>query len=318
MADTLFQWPGGKSRMFKRIQSMMPQHKCYVEGFGGSGAVLLNKEPADVDVYNDLDSDLVHFFTVYREAPDRLIEWLHGVPYSYETYQEFGMAFYHWDEEDSDYEPPAPVLESSMVSSDDISHGHIQRAGIFFCLRYMQFGAKYQSKSGFGRSKVQNGAATFSNAKKRLKEFVGCFDSVTIENVSYEKLIDYYDSEDTFFYFDPPYIGTESYYLESDFSHDKFCDNLESIEGKWMVSYDEIPDRLEDYYISREKSTNFINSGVKGEGKETVETLITNYDPEEVRKWSNEDQTGLSSWGDKNTDDDGFLSDVIEEMEMGN
>jgi len=293
----------------------MPHHECYVEGFGGSGAVLLNKKNAKVDVYNDLDSDLVHFFTVYREAPERLVEWIEKVPYSYETYQEFGFAFYHWDEDDSEYEAPAPTLETSMPKQDDITHGHIQRAGIFFCLRYMQFGAKYQSKSGFGRSKVQNGAETFSNATKRLKDFAGCFDHVTIENVSYEKLIDYYDGENTLFYFDPPYIGTESYYLESDFSHDEFCDNLEKIEGKWIVSYDEIPERLEKYHVSQEKSTNFINSGVKGEGKETIESLVTNYDPDSVRKWSDNDQTGLSGWQDE-PDDNGFLSDALKEMEL--
>lgn len=293
MADTLFQYPGGKSGQFKRIQAMMPDHECFVEGFGGSGVVTLNKEPAEVDVYNDLDSDLVHFFTVFREANDRLVDWLEKVPYSYETYEDFVDAFYGEAGEDPNGELPAKPLTSTIVSSDDISRNHVKRAGIFFTLRYMQFGAKYQGRSGFGRSKVQNGAETFKNAVERLREFAGAWDHVTIENVSYEKLIDTYDSEDTLFYFDPPYIGTEGYYRESDFSHQKFCKDLERIDGYWIVSYDEIPEPLSKYHVSVEESTNFIDSGMKGEGKDTIETIVSNFDPDDVRKFTTSGQVGL-------------------------
>lgn len=309
MADTLFQYPGGKSGQFKRILGIMPHHECFVEGFGGSGTITLNKEPAGVDVYNDLDSEIVHFFIVYREAPERLCEWLEKVPYSYETYEDFVDAFYGPSNEEPNGRLPGHPLTDNLVGPDDIARNHIKRAGVFFTLRYMQFGAKYQGRSGFGRSKVQNGAETFGNAKKRLKEFAGCWDHVTVENVSYEKLISTYDGPDTLFYFDPPYIGTEDYYRESDFSHQEFVENLRDVEGYWIVSYDEIPEELEQYHVSREKSTNFIDSGVKGEGKETVETLVTNYDPEKVRKWSTAGQEGLSGWegdsGEGDVGDDG-------------
>lgn len=274
----------------------MPHHECFVEGFGGSGVVTLNKQPAEVDIYNDLDSELVHFFVVYREAGERLVDWLERVPYSYETYEDFVDAFYGPANEEPDGSLPGEPLTDNLATSDDIARNHVKRAGVFFFLRYSQFGAKYQGRSGFGRSKVQNGAETFSNAKKRLREFIGCWDHVTIENVSYEKLIDSYDGPDTLFYFDPPYIGTEQYYRESSFDHQKFVKDLGRIEGYWIVSYDEIPEALEEYNVSREKSTNFIDSGVKGEGKETVETLVTNYNPNDVRNWSSQGQQGLAGW----------------------
>lgn len=307
MADTLFQYPGGKSGQFNRILSMMPHHECFVEGFGGSGVITLNKEAAEVDVYNDLDSELVHFFIVFREAHDRLIDWLEKVPYSYETYEDFVDAFYGKARENPNGKLPAEPLTDNLVSGDSISRNHVKRAGIFFTLRYMQFGAKYQGRSGFGRSKVQNGAETFNNAKERLDEFAGAWDHVTIENVSYEKLIDTYDSEDTFFYFDPPYIDTEDYYRESAFNHQKFCKDLERIDGYWMVSYDQIPKQLEDYHITVEESTNFIDSGMKGEGKDTIETIVTNYDPDDVRKFTSSGQLGFqdaSFQQDSQEDDD--------------
>lgn len=305
MADTLFQWPGGKSGQYDRIHDLMPDHECFVEGFGGSGVVTLNKPAAEVDVYNDLDSELVHFFVVYREAPDRLIEWLEKVPYSYSTYEDFVDAFYGEANEDRDESRlPGTTITDNLATEKDISYNDVRRAGIFFTLRYTQFGAKYQGRSGFGRSKVQNGAETFSNAKERLREFVGCWDHVTIENVSYNKLASSYDSPDTLWYFDPPYIGTEQYYLESDFSHKKFVEHLETLEGYWIVSYDKIPEQLKKYHVTRERSTNFIDSGVKGEGKDTVETLIMNFKPDDVQKFTTSGQSSSDEWTQSSTDDE--------------
>lgn len=318
MAKTLFQWPGGKSGQFKRISKMMPEHTCFVEGFGGSGAVTFNKEPSDVTIYNDLDSDLTHFFTVYREAPERLCDWLEKVPYSYDTYETFAKEFYGWDNPDKDYEPPCEPLEGDLLLPEEITHEHIQRAGVFFTLRYMQFGAKYNGKSGFGRSKVQDQAGTFKRAKERLREFTGVWDNVTIENVSYEDLITKYDSEETLFYFDPPYIGTEQYYRESDFGHDEFCDHLEEIEGYWIVSYDEIPERLEKYHVDVEESTNFIDSGRKGEGKDTIETLVTNFDPSKVKKFTGRGQSGLGSFDQPKGLSNGVGNDIKEEENISN
>lgn len=305
MADVLFQFPGGKSGQFTRIQSIMPDHECWVEGFGGSGAMTLNKEPAVVDVYNDLDSEIVNFFIVYREAPERLVSYLDKIPYSYSAYEDFVDAFYgEANEERQENRLPGKPLTDNLIGPDDIAPKHVKRAAIFFTLRYTQFGAKYQGRSGFGRSKVQNGAETFANATERLDEFIGCWDHVTIENVSYEKLIDAYDGSDTLFYFDPPYVGTEGYYRKSDFSHKQFCQDVQNIDGYFIISYDKVPKMLEDFYITREESTNFIDSGVKGEGKETHESLIMNFNPTEVQNFTTSGQVGIHDLKDDNNSDE--------------
>src|ERR1017187_2722585 len=59
-------WFGGKSRLAPRIIQHFPKHTCFCEPFGGSAAVLLAKEPSPVEVYNDLDGELVNFFRVLR------------------------------------------------------------------------------------------------------------------------------------------------------------------------------------------------------------------------------------------------------------
>ena len=50
---TIWSSPAGKKRLAKRLVSMFPPHKTYVEPFAGSGAVLFEKQPADVEAIND-------------------------------------------------------------------------------------------------------------------------------------------------------------------------------------------------------------------------------------------------------------------------
>ena len=64
-----FGWYGGK---FSHLDFLLPylpndaRHFCDV--FGGSAAVLINREPAPVETYNDLDSELVNFFATLRHS----------------------------------------------------------------------------------------------------------------------------------------------------------------------------------------------------------------------------------------------------------
>lgn len=52
----------------------MPEHRCFVEGFGGAG-ILANGDSStcNVEVYNDRDDDLVQFFEVLRDYVDELL-----------------------------------------------------------------------------------------------------------------------------------------------------------------------------------------------------------------------------------------------------
>src|SRR5271168_1781847 len=57
---------GSKTKLAPQIVRHFPPHLTYVEPFGGSAAVLFAKEPAKVEVYNDIDGELVNFFRVLR------------------------------------------------------------------------------------------------------------------------------------------------------------------------------------------------------------------------------------------------------------
>ena len=77
---------GGKGYSWRRIVPYFPPHHTYVEPFGGAANVLLNKPPSPVEVYNDIDSNLVTIFRVLRDHPDELRRALELTPYSREEY----------------------------------------------------------------------------------------------------------------------------------------------------------------------------------------------------------------------------------------
>lgn len=61
-----------------------------------------------------------------------------------------------------------------------------------------------------------------------------------IHNLDYKEIIKKYDSKDTFFYLDPPYMGREKYYINHDFdenTHYELASVLNNIEGRFLLSY---------------------------------------------------------------------------------
>lgn len=140
MPQNAFPYPGNKSRHSDWIISHLPEHECYVEPFGGAAGVLFNKPRSKVEVYNDLDGDIVHFFEVLRDRPEELQAWLERVPYARQLHEEWATAYY------DGYRP-----------DDDI-----ERAGRWFFLRYSQFGGLYEPGKGFAGNDMRKEGASMS------------------------------------------------------------------------------------------------------------------------------------------------------------
>ena len=80
----LMRYHGAKWKLAPWIISHFPPHHCYVEPFGGSASVLLNKPMTAREVYNDLNFEVFTLFNVIRDEKMRteLLRLLAMTPYS--------------------------------------------------------------------------------------------------------------------------------------------------------------------------------------------------------------------------------------------
>lgn len=301
MTRTAFPYPGGKSRYAPKIVESLPDHACYVEAFGGSGAVLLNKEPSQIEVYNDFDGDIPHFFRVLRDHGEELREYLRAVEFSADLYEDWTRRYYE-----------------GWRPSDDV-----KRAAVFFFNRYAQWGGKYEGISGFARSASgRDKAKTWRRKVEVLEDFQARLNEsatgewpedfvefkerhrgVLIDNLDYRELFEKYDEPNddgtgTVFYCDPPYVDTEHRYSGDGFDHEAFVDALLDLDADWMVSYGtDVPERLEDFRTKTEEATRGIDR-VTTDGKKAHERLIMSYPEHRERDFAVGGTSGDALEGD--------------------
>ena len=105
------------------------------------------------------------------------------------------------------------------------------------------------------------------------------------DNMSFEEVIEKYDSPTTYFYCDPPYWNTEDYYSLHGFGRDehfRLKEILHDVQGKFSLSYYDFPQLREwyptDNYVWEKKK--FVKpSGARGGEEQSIgeEVLIMNY-----------------------------------------
>lgn len=269
---SVFPYPGGKARLASWIQDHLAVHETYVEPFGGAAAVLFSKRRSTTEVYNDADGDVVHFFSVLRDRREELVEWLRAVPYSRELYREWTRDYYYGDGPDDP----------------------IERAGRWFTLRYMQFGAKYDGKSGFNAFAGCQKATSFKNQTERLDAFADRLRGVIIEQQDYGDILDKFDSEDTLFYLDPPYAGDTVRYQEHGVDHARLLERARDLEGEAIISAGCLPENTDGFHVAT-KDYNYCIRCYDGQ-KDVEEALLMTYDPDTTR-FAGASQTTLAGVG---------------------
>lgn len=280
MSLSVFPYPGGKTFHVGEILPYFPDHELYVEPFGGSASLLLNKEPSHIEVLNDLDSDVVHFYRVLRQQREELQKWLCTVPFSRELHGRWAREFY------DGYRPDDDVI----------------RAGRWFYLRYTQYSGKIDGISGFKASTVRSEPRRLQNAAEALDEVADRLRDVALECLDFRRLCEKYDRDGALFYFDPPYVGPgdDLYTHEGEFDHRELVNLLARLEGDWLCSYGTLPAELEEAiaeYGWSERQYQ-IHYSINGDQREkATERLVMNFDPNEAPAFRPTQQSGLEAFG---------------------
>ena len=267
IVNSPIKWAGGKSRFRKRIVSLLPEHTCYVEPFCGAAWVLFAKPPSQVEVINDINSELTTFFKVLKTHPQEFIESFEFELVSRQQFTEF-----------------------ANMSNDQIKElSEIERAHRFFYLIMAAWGGELNyprmqiSITDGGHGNRLFGA--IEHIKERVMPVYQRLKTVIIENLDWTKMFSTYDSPTTVFYVDPPYPQNGVNYLHNMRSwedHKRLADVLAHTQGRWILSsYDneEVRKFYSDFNIIPVQAA----SGMKAKkgGKERVinkEVFILNYE----------------------------------------
>ena len=242
---------GGKSKLRKTILGMIPKHTCYIELFFGAGWVYFGKETSKIEVVNDIDKELINLFrTIKYHAPeiDRLLEYEFSGRDIFEEYKNCTLEY--------------------MTE--------IHRAIRFLYLITQSFGGK-GNNYGYGTTTKSGQQIFYKDMLLKLRDRLK---NTYVENLSFEKIIDKYDREHSFFFCDPPYIETRDYgnkFKEEE--HRELSDKLKNLKGKFLLTINDHPlsrELYKDFNIKEVQVNYSVSKEAKARGKYN-ELIITNY-----------------------------------------
>lgn len=267
-----FGWYGGKYSHLDWLLPLLPKTQHYCEPFGGSAAVLINREPAPVETYNDIDSEVVNFFRVLREQKDALIEQIGLTPFSHEEFERACS------------EPTAGLSD-------------IERARRFYIrARQVRTGLAQTASVGrwahcrlTSRAGMAGAVSRWLGAVEDLGLIAQRLLRVQIEHAPAIEVIQRYDTPETLHYCDPPYPhdsrgDSKAYAHEmTDKQHRELAAVLRNVQGKVALSSYRCPLNDELYVGWRiiEGPEKLVHS-VK---EPRQEVLYVNYNPEEFARW---------------------------------
>lgn len=240
----ILRYPGAKNRIADWIIGQFPDNyedMVYLEPYFGSGSIFFNKKPSLIETINDLDGEIVNFFTQLRENPEELIRLICLTPWSREEY-------------DNSFEKNEDKLEQARrtIVKSCVSRGA--------CRLVYHNGVKFDKKYNGHRTcfiDILPDQIRFA-AERLLHSKTG---PVQIECKDAISLIEEYNREDVLMYLDPPYmrearnknkIYKKEYYKKD---HEKLIEVINAIKAKIIISGYE-----SDVY----------NSGLNGWHKDTI------------------------------------------------
>jgi len=257
---------GAKNKSLGVIGELVPQnYKTYVEPFVGGGSVFLSLPPPEKEIINDLDKKLIDAWILLKCAVVDINKY--DFPFTedeYEKERENSHLYRRYRNQ---------VLVDKIQKFVDKKHTKPQNKLLSYlyqsCNSFSAKGGKiYKQYPQFNRIGKVN------NYKTRLQD-------TTILNKDYKEVISQYDSEDTFFFLDPPYEKSDGLYTSDSINYDEMNDVLCNIKGKFMLTINDSGE-IRDIF----KLFNIITIKVKGRSHTSKrqmgggirnELIITNY-----------------------------------------
>jgi DNA adenine methylase len=242
---SLVPYSGGKGFLLNDLLDMYYKgnYRVVVEPFGGSAKFLLNINSMDlfgrkIVVYNDYDKRMVEMFKAIKEHPNELLDKFDLLLISRQLFN-----------------------ESQQYSDDEVENG--------FRELYILLTGFAGGRDNFGVTTTPERVIDFGNVITNIREVVyPVIKHWVIENDTYLNVIKRWDSDNTFFYLDPPYMDMNYYRHNFTLNDFRMLRNaLQGIKGKYIMNHTK-DERIRNifgdpqYYKSY---TNVINGQTSGD-----------------------------------------------------
>jgi DNA adenine methylase len=212
-------YPGGKGRLWRWIVQYLPKSDVYCEAFGGAAHVLLNKEPSPLEIYNDIDDNLVNLFRVVADPKlfRKFLRRVQPLPYARSLY---------------DY-----CAQTLREQTDPI-----ERAWRFYVLlnQSMCGCPKWGCNIRYPRHRVCS--HDWASYVDRLPAIHARLRRVQIDHLDWRVCLERYDQPGIVWYLDPPYPpdtrsdhAMYSHELSSD-DHAELVDRIIRLKGMVAIS----------------------------------------------------------------------------------
>ena len=188
MCKTPITYYGGKQKLVPEILAMMPRHKIYCEPFFGGGAVFFAKGKSFLECINDKNELLINF---YKQCIENFDNLQFKIQHTLHSEAEFNRA--------------------RNIYNKPRYYNKIERAWAVWVMTNMSIMAT--PRGGWKRDNGTGGSHIGIGLDNHRKLFTAkIHERLANTQISCSDALDVIcqrDTPDTFFYIDPPYVGTE-------------------------------------------------------------------------------------------------------------
>jgi len=206
---------GGKQKLAAKIVSLIPKHHLYCEPFIGGAAVFFAKEASPVEVINDTNRELMNF---YRVAKDDFVS----------LEKEIRISLHSRDLH----------RKASVIYNNPDMFSEIKRAWAVWVLSSQSFCSKLSGPWGYDKTTNTTTQKIINKRESFTEEIAIRLQNCQIECADALYIINSRDTENSFFYCDPPYYNSNCghYAGFSIQDYENLLILLSQIKGKFLLS----------------------------------------------------------------------------------
>lgn len=182
----LMNWFGGKIYLLEHIFPF-PKHNTFVDVFGGSGSIILNKTISESEVYNDVNENLFNLFNVIQQQFEKFYT------------QCITKGNFHHRTLWQNYRDK--LNQKKYIDS-------VEQAFLFYYVHRHSFSGLGKSFTGVSTGRVQHNHYSYLNGLSNLPKIWERLKHVHFENQDFHVLLKrrFVNDESTLLYLDPPYF----------------------------------------------------------------------------------------------------------------